>query len=129
MSPNVTGIIIAAQRRRELTRAKAIQAIRELDHAGTPITFEIVAHTAGVSRSWLYEQADIRAEIQRLRARTQRDPTTPIPVAQRTSQASTQARLNAALQRNRTLTEDNQRLRRQLAQALGEGRQNPATAK
>jgi hypothetical protein len=44
-------LITAAKRRHELARAKAIRAIRELDRAGTSITFEAVATTAGVSRS------------------------------------------------------------------------------
>lgn len=129
MSPNISAIVTDARRRRELTRAKAIRALRELDHTGVPITFEIVARTAGVSRSWLYAQADIRTEVQRLRAATHRDPSVPIPANQRASEISTQARLNAALQRNRTLADDNQRLRRQLAQALGERRQNPTPTK
>ena len=33
----------AAARRHELTRSKAIQALRELDRAGTPVTFAGVA--------------------------------------------------------------------------------------
>jgi len=57
----------AAARRHELTRAKAIQALRELDRAGTPVTFAGVAQTAGVSRSWLYTQPDISGHIRRLR--------------------------------------------------------------
>ncbi len=36
----------AAARRHELTRAKAIQALRELDRAGTPVTFAAVATAA-----------------------------------------------------------------------------------
>jgi hypothetical protein len=43
---NTAAIITAAQRRHALTRAKAIQALRKLDHAGTPITFETIARTA-----------------------------------------------------------------------------------
>jgi hypothetical protein len=125
MPADPTAIVAAARQRRELTRAKAIKALRELDHAGTPITFEVAARAAGVSRSWLYAQADIRAEIQRLREATRRAPAPPVPVVQRTSDASAQARLQAAVQRNRALAEDNQRLRRQLAQALGERRQAP----
>ena len=55
MRPNNTdSLITAAHRRRELTRAKAIQTIRELDHAGTPVTFQAVARASHVSRSWLY---------------------------------------------------------------------------
>ena len=45
----------AAARRHELTRARAVQALRELDRAGTPVTFAGVAQAAGVSRSWLYQ--------------------------------------------------------------------------
>ncbi len=37
----------AAARRHELTRAKAIQTLRELDRAGAPVTFAAVATTAG----------------------------------------------------------------------------------
>ena len=36
----------AASRRHELTRAKAIQALRELDRTGTPVTFAGVAQAA-----------------------------------------------------------------------------------
>jgi hypothetical protein len=60
----------AAARRHELTRSKAIQALRELDRAGTPVTFAGVAQTAGVSRSWLYTQPDISGQIRRLRKNT-----------------------------------------------------------
>lgn len=122
---NTAPIIAAARHRHELTRSKAIQALRELDQAGTPVTFETVAHTAGVSRSWLYTQPDIRAEIERLRKTTRRAPTPPIPTGQRASDASLLARLETALDRNHKLAEENQRLRRQLAQALGEQRASP----
>src|SRR5437016_1134692 len=64
---NTRHIIDAARHRHELTRAKAIQALRTVDAAGTPVTFETVARAAVVSRSWLYAQPDIRAEIERLR--------------------------------------------------------------
>jgi Family of unknown function (DUF6262) len=57
----------AAARRHELTRSKAVQALRELDRAGTPVTFAGVAQAAGVSRSWLYTQPDISGQIRRLR--------------------------------------------------------------
>jgi hypothetical protein len=90
------------------------------DAAGGAVTFEIVAKTAGVSRSWLYTQPDIRAEIERLRSRHQRAPAQPVPARQRTTDPSLLQRLEIANARNRELAEDNQRLRRQLAQALGE---------
>ena len=122
MPADPTAIVAAARQRRELTRAKAIKALRELDRAGTPITFEVVARAASVSRSWLYAQADIRAEIQRLRDATRRAPSPPIPATQRATSESLRRRLEATNERIRHLTDDNQRLRRQLAQALGDHR-------
>jgi len=112
----------AAARRHELTRAKAIQALRELDRSGAPVTFASVATAAGISRSWLYTQPDIREQIQRLRETRTRDPAGAIPASQRATDTSLRARLAAALQRNQALAEENARLRRHLACALGDQR-------
>ncbi len=126
---NAEALILAARRRRELARSKAVRALRELDRAGTPVTFEAVARAAGVSRSRLYAQPDLRAEIQRLREATSRAATPPIPARQRASDASLLRRLAEASQRNRQLAEENSRLRRQLAHALGEQRTSPRPAR
>jgi len=113
----------AAARRHELTRAKAVQALRELDRAGAPVTFAAVAQAAGVSRSWLYTQPDISSQIRRLRTSTDgADSAGTIPAAQRATSASLRSRLAAALDRNKQLADDNVRLRRQLARALGDQR-------
>lgn len=119
---NTRHIVAAARKRHELTRAKAIHALRTLDAEGSPVTFEAVAQTASVSRSWLYAQPDVRAEIERLRAAHRRAPATPVPARQRSSDASLLRRLQAATQRIRQLAEENRELRAQLAQALGEQR-------
>ena len=50
---NTRHIVAAAQHRDEYTRAKAVQAPREAEKTGTPVTFDAVATAAGVSRSWL----------------------------------------------------------------------------
>ena len=118
---NSARIVLAAKRRSELTRAKAVQAIRQLERSGAVVTFEAVAANAGVSRSWLYGQADLRVEIERLRERT-RETSSSVPVRKRTSDTSLRTRLLAALDQCRKLTEENSRLRRQLAHALGEQR-------
>ncbi len=123
MPPDSSNQLAAAARHRhELTRSKAIRALRELDRAGTPISFEIVARAAEVSRSWLYTQPDLRTEIQRLRQATGRAVSPSIPAAQRTSDASLLRRLQAANDNNRLLVDENKRLRRQLAHALGDQR-------
>ena len=113
----------AAARRHELTRAKAIQVLRELDRTGTPATFAGVAQAAGISRSWLYTQPDISGQIRRLREKTNGTGSAgAIPAGQRASDASLRARLAAALNRNKQLADENARLRRQLARALGDQR-------
>jgi hypothetical protein len=109
----------AAARRHELTRSRAVQALRELDRAGIPVTFAGVALAAGISRSWLYTQPDIRDQIQRLRGARNGKPAGAVPAGQRATDASLRARLTAALQRNQELADENARLRRQLAHALG----------
>ncbi|MEU9155449.1 DUF6262 family protein [Streptomyces sp. NPDC048417] len=119
---NSQHIVDAARRRSECTRAKAVQALRTLDLAGEPVTFETVAKRAGVSRSWLYAQPDLREEIERLRVAHRRDPGSPVPARQRTSDASLLRRLEAANARIRRLTEENKQLHEQLARALGEQR-------
>jgi hypothetical protein len=115
-------LVAAARHRHELTRARAIKALRELAAAGAPVTFHAVANAAGVSRSWLYTQPDIKAEIETARAATTRAPAALIPATQRASEASLLRRLEAANQRNRALAEENRTLRGQPAQLLGEQR-------
>jgi Family of unknown function (DUF6262) len=112
----------AAARRHELTRSRAIQALRELDRSGHPVTFASVATAAGISRSWLYTQADIRDQITRLRGARNRGTRETVPASQRASDNSLRARLAATLERNRQLTDENARLRRQLARVLGDER-------
>lgn len=121
---NTRHIIAAAQRRHELTRTKAIQALRTLDAEGRQVTFEAVAQAATVSRSWLYAQPDIRAEVERLRAAHRRAPNTPVPARQRASDHSLLRRLEAANKRARRLAEENRYLREELARALG-GQRDP----
>ena len=113
----------AAARRHELTRSRAVQALRELDRSGARVTFADVARAAGVSRSWLYTQPDISGQIRRLRKTTDDTGSAgAIPAGQRATDASLRARLTAALDRNKQLADDNARLRRQLTRALGDQR-------
>ncbi len=123
---NSRHVIAAARRRAGQTRQRAVAALRRMDAAGQRITFDAVAREAGVSRSWLYAQDDLRAEIGRLRQRhpaTPATPPTPVPPQrQRASDSSLLCRLEAATIRIRRLEADNQQLRDALARALGERR-------
>lgn len=109
----------AAERRHELTRSKAVAALRDLQSQGGPVTFETVAAAAGVSRSWLYSQIDLRTVIIGLR---EDRPQQPRASRSSASTESLRARLNASLERNRELSAEIEHLRHQLALALGHSR-------
>ena len=119
---NSRHVIAAARRRSEATRRRAVAALRRMDNAGIPVTFDAVARQGRVSRSWLYNQPDLRAEIERLRERQQPAARQLVPDRQRASDASLRRRLEIATARIRRLEADNKRLRDALAQALGERR-------
>lgn len=116
-------IIAAARRRSDDSRRRATAALRRMDASGQPLTFSTIAAAAGVSRSWLYAQDDLRRQIERLRTRQQQAPAAPqIPDRQRATTASLLRRLEAATTRIRALEADNRQLRDALEHALGDKR-------
>jgi DNA-binding IscR family transcriptional regulator len=115
---NSRHLVAAARQRSAATRERAVRALRHLDTTGRPVTVDAVARHAGVSRSWLYRQPDLLADIDRLRVRT--GSSKGIPVRQRASDASVRQRLRTAHERIRILTAENRQLRDQLAAVLGE---------
>jgi AraC-like DNA-binding protein len=119
-----TALIAAAQQRAHDTRHRAVEALRRLDAAGETITFISVARAAGVSRSWLYRQSDLRTEIDRLRTR---GTATPIPSAQRASTESQRRRLEATLDEIQRLKAENHQLRQQVAERYGRRRADGLT--
>jgi hypothetical protein len=125
---NSRHLIAAARKRAEQTRRRAIRALGRLDAAGTPITFDAVAREAGVSRSWLYAQPDLRDQIQHLRHRRTAATQAATPRRQQASDASLLRRLEVATERIRRLEQDNRQLRQALAEALGEARNKRLTA-
>ena len=97
-------IVSAARRLAAATRRRAIAALRRMANAGQAISFDAVAREAKVSRSWLYNQPDLRAEIERLRARWDPAPARQrLPDRQRASDASLRWRLEVMTERNRQL--------------------------
>lgn len=116
-------LIAAAQRRATATRRRALAALKRMDNAGQSISFDALAREAKVSRSWLYTQPDLRAEVERLRDRPDPSPAhRRVPDRQRASDASLRQRLEIATQRNRQLEAENSQLREALSVALGEQR-------
>lgn len=83
-----------------------------------------MATKAHVSRAWLYNTAELRGDIIRLRERSPTRPTRnePGPVRQQASDASLLRRLEVAHDRIRHLTTENTSLRQQLERSLGQSR-------
>ena len=91
-----------------------------MDGIADPVNFDTVARQAGVSRSWLYTQPAIRAEIERLRTRRSPAPAQSSPrTATHQRRRPCDARDAEANARVRQLQQENQQLRTALAEALG----------
>lgn len=97
--------------------AAAFGAIDQLCREGRPVNFGAVARAAGVSRGWLYRQAEIRDRIGRLRSSVPLAPA--VAVAQRASIGSLRQRLDSARDEITRLRAENGALRDQLARHLG----------
>jgi hypothetical protein len=126
---NTHHLAAATRRRVEATHRRARAALRRLDNSGRTINFETLAKEARVSRSWLYSQLELRAEIERLRDRRRpHQPHPSVPPRQRASDASLLRRLEAATERLRKLEDENRTLRDALAHALGQQRMDDITS-
>ena len=77
MADRVERLREAAQARHEVTLRRAQSVLQRMAQRGDPVTFNQVAETAGVSRSWLYRQPTLRREIDRLRDASATRPGTP----------------------------------------------------
>ena len=118
-----TAVLAAAARRRhDDARRRAVSALRRLDATGASISFATVAAEAGVSRAWLYGQADLRTEIDRLRGSHQRRARRPRALGESASADSLRERLDALRAREAELVAENAMLRDALARKLGKQR-------
>ena len=120
--PACRPLLDAAARRTLDAEQRVRGALRELDRQGAAITFAGVAQRAQVSRAFLYQHAELRAEIEALRAADAPAPA-QLPVRQRAGDASLRARLRAALDEGQRQREEIARLREELALAHGRVRE------
>jgi hypothetical protein len=116
LADNSSHLRAAARSKHEATRTRALAALTELEADSTRITVTALAKAAGVARSWIYTQPDLMDRIATAPERPTKDSPT------RTTDESWQRRLELAHQRIKDLTEENKRLRTQLALAHGQRR-------
>ena len=121
MNDRVQRLRDAAQARHDATMRRAEDAVRRLARRGGPITFRLVAEEAGVSRSWLYRQDELRRQVEQLRDSTKsRDSN--LPSAERATADSLRQQLHVYRDEIARLRTENQALREQLARRLGAAR-------
>jgi Family of unknown function (DUF6262) len=120
--PARRALVDAAAKRTLDAEQRVRSALRELDSQAAAVTFAAVAERARVSRAFLYQHAELRSQIEALRA-ADADAPARVPVRQRASDASLRARLRAALDEGQRRREEIARLREELALAHGRVRE------
>lgn len=116
----------AAQARHEATLRRAEDTLRHLARRGEPVTFRRVAEQAGVSRSWLYRQNELRRQIDHLRdTAVTRGPA--LPSAERATADSLRQQVRTYRDEIARLRAENQALREHLARRLGADRTDAIT--
>jgi small-conductance mechanosensitive channel len=123
-------IVEASYARRQNTLARAQSGLHRLLDAGEPISVARLADEAQVSRSWIYAEPELRAQIEQAATGTATGAPAPDPSkGQHASAASLLRRLELAQQRIQQLTDDNRRLRDQLARTYGQHRAEHQTGR
>lgn len=121
MADRIERLREAAQVRHDDTMRRARSTLHALARRGEPITVRGVASAAGVSRSWLYRQPKLLAEIDRLRHHRSTAGRS-VPASQRASIESLRQQLHAYREEIARLRAENQALNEQLARHLGAAR-------
>ncbi|SRR6266487_1368537 len=65
--PNISGLLVHAQRKSEAAQQRVHQAIDQLLREQQTVNFNTVAKAANVTKSYLYAHQDVRARIEALR--------------------------------------------------------------
>jgi Family of unknown function (DUF6262) len=110
----------ANARRHDSALNAAREAVERLCREGKTINFGSVSRAAGVSRTWLYSQAELRDSIGRLRSSVL--PTPSPEAVYRATASSLRQRLETAGAEITRLRAENSALRDQLARQLGANR-------
>ena len=128
MPDRIQALRQAAQARHEQTLRRAEAALNNLASHRGPVTVRGVADTARVSRSWIYQQPGLLAEIDRLR---QPGPgkAPGVPASQKATVGSLRQQLRAYREEIARLRAEITSLRDQLARQLGAARTAEMTGK
>ena len=129
MTDRVQRLREAAQARHDTTLQRAEDTVRRLANRGETVTFRRVADAAGVSRSWLYQQPALRAQIDQLRGRPTSGNHAALPTAEQATADSLRQLVHTYRAEINRLRAENQTLREQLARRLGAERTAAITSR
>ena len=129
MTDRVQRLREAAQARHDTTLQRAEDTVRRLANRGETVTFRRVADAAGVSRSWLYQQPALRAQIDQLRSRPTSGNHAAVPTAEQATADSLRQLVHTYRAEINRLRAENQTLREQLARRLGAERTAAITSR
>ena len=117
----------AARARHEQTLRRAETALNSLARRGEPVTVRGLADAARVSRSWIYQQPRLLAEISRLRQAGPRKRA--VPASQKATIDSLRQQLHAYRDEITRLRAEIASLHEQLARQLGAARTAAITSR
>jgi hypothetical protein len=112
----------AAQDRHEQTLQRARTVLQSIADGDSPVTIAELARRAGVSRSWLYTQPELRERFEQLRQHNRNETNPAATVSNTDTRASTDSlrrRLELAHEHIAQLRAENRELRDALARAHG----------
>src|SRR5260221_1562785 len=117
---NTTNLVAHAHQRKEQKRKRVDEAIARLLRDQQAVNFNAVAKAAGVSKTYLYCQPQLRDRIEALRQQ-EREQTVREPVARPTGKTDAAKNLVILAKKRRIteLEEENRKLKQQLNVALG----------
>jgi hypothetical protein len=119
LADNSHYLIEHARQRRQQTLERARRALAELAETGQSVTVAKLASRAGVSRSWIYTQPELRDQIQQ-QQHSHSDSRSARQIVTRASDESLHRRLTLAHKRITQLRNENQQLRDSLAHTYGQ---------
>jgi uncharacterized coiled-coil protein SlyX len=128
MPDRIQALRQAAQARHEQTLHRAEAALNSLARRGKPVTVRGIADAARVSRSWIYQQPHLVAEISRLR-QLRPDKPRAAPASQKATIDSLRQQLHAYRDEITRLRAEIASLNEQLARHLGAARTAAITSR
>jgi hypothetical protein len=114
---NTQGLKDHAQQKRDQAVEQTEKAIRQLIKEGRPINFSTVEEVAGVSRTWLYNQPEIRDRIEQLR--DQQPGKKKVARSQKASDASNAAMILTLKEKLQKSQAENRGLHQQMEEIVG----------